>query len=328
MKPITINNKIYGRFKITEPILIELIKSKALSRLKMVGNKGATDLHCSSVGYLSRYQHSVGVMLLLRKFNAGLKEQVAGLLHDVSHTAFSHVSDFVFGTPTTHDYQNSKMAKAFEIQGINKILKKHKFGPDEILDEKNFPLLEQDLPNLCADRIDYALQDPNYRLTTNIKPQRIIKNLTVNSNQFVFKNKTWAKKFGIIFLKLDQKTWCNPLELALYQILADAIKIALKKNIIDKKDLFTTDKFLINKLRKANNLEINDLLDKLTNLKIKLTNNKEADFYIKSKPRTVDPYFLKNNRLIKLSTVDSDFKHKIDSWNKKARQGFLVKIIN
>jgi len=50
----------------------------------------------------TRFDHSVGVMLLIRKLGAGsspasalLKEQVAALLHDVSHTAFSHVIDYV-----------------------------------------------------------------------------------------------------------------------------------------------------------------------------------------------------------------------------------------
>lgn len=47
-------------------------------------------------GMLPRYDHSVGVMLLIRMLGGTLEEQIAGLLHDVSHTAFSHVADYVF----------------------------------------------------------------------------------------------------------------------------------------------------------------------------------------------------------------------------------------
>jgi HD superfamily phosphohydrolase len=34
-------------------------------------------------------------MLLVRRLGASLEEQIAALLHDVSHTAFSHVIDSV-----------------------------------------------------------------------------------------------------------------------------------------------------------------------------------------------------------------------------------------
>ena len=56
---------------------------------------------------ITRYEHSVGVMLLARRVGGGLREQVAALLHDVSHTAFSHVIDHVF-----HDQARRPLAMA------------------------------------------------------------------------------------------------------------------------------------------------------------------------------------------------------------------------
>ena len=170
MKPLVINHKIYGRFIITEPVLIKLIKSPILKRLKGIGQNGAYDFHHTSPGHFSRYEHSIGVMLLLRKFDASLEEQIAGLLHDVSHTAFSHVADFVFNSQITADYQDKKMTQAFEIQGINKFLREYKINPKRILNRKNFSLLEQELPNLCADRIDYTLQEPTLKKNKKCRP--------------------------------------------------------------------------------------------------------------------------------------------------------------
>lgn len=328
MKPLVINHKIYGRFKITEPVLLELIKSPALQRLKGVGQNGAHDFHYTSPGPFSRFQHSVGVMLLLRKFKAQLAEQIAGLLHDVSHTAFSHVADFVFNSNyLKHDYQDKKLAQAFEIQGINKILKKYKINPAQILNQKNFPLLEKELPDLCADRIDYTLQEPTTKKIINYDPAKFLKNLAVKDKKWVFINQSSARQFGLLYLKLNQKLWCCPLEVTIYQILAEAIKLGLDKKIISKPLLFTTDKLVMNKLRDSKDQKILERIDLLKRVKVKTTSKKQADMHLRSKPRIVDPYFLKNGKLIRLSTVDKNYKRKINTWVKQAKKGFYIKIL-
>jgi len=50
MKNLIIKDKIYGTFKINEPVLIKLINSSALQRLKDVDNRGAWILHYSHRG--------------------------------------------------------------------------------------------------------------------------------------------------------------------------------------------------------------------------------------------------------------------------------------
>ena len=106
MKQILIHDRVYGKIEIEEPVLIELINSKPVQRLRKIEQFGIpSEWHCFP-GF-KRFEHSVGVLILLIKLNAPLKEQIAGLLHDVSHTAFSHVVDWVFGATTTNeDYQD------------------------------------------------------------------------------------------------------------------------------------------------------------------------------------------------------------------------------
>lgn len=90
-----IHDSLYGNANIQSSILFDLIRSKPMQRLKNINQAGIS-------GYIipwkkvSRLDHSIGVMILLKTFSANLKEQIAGLIHDVSHTAFSHVADFVF----------------------------------------------------------------------------------------------------------------------------------------------------------------------------------------------------------------------------------------
>src|SRR5580658_5391659 len=75
---------IYGSATITEPILIELLQSQAINRLQHINQYGIMKFVTKEE--YTRYEHSVGVLYLLRHFGASLEEQVMGLLHDVSHT--------------------------------------------------------------------------------------------------------------------------------------------------------------------------------------------------------------------------------------------------
>lgn len=328
MKPLTIKNKLYGQVKITEPVLIELIKSPALQRLKHIEQAGGWQLHKSFSQSFTRYTHSVGVMLLLRKFGASLEEQIHGLLHDISHTAFSHVADFIFNSQISHTYQDKRIGKAYELQGVSKLLNKHGLNPKYILNEKNFPLAEKALPDLCADRIDYTLQDPTGVDLKKIKPKEILKNLTVRNNEFVFKNKTGAKQFAELNLYLNQKLWCNPLQVALYTILANVLRTSLKKKIITKKDLYKTDEFVIRKIITSRNVVVLKKMQQIKNLAIKQVPKAKADFCSKSKIRTVNPSFIKNDKLVKLTKVDPSYRNKKLAWEKIAKKGFCIKILN
>ncbi len=89
------DDAVYGATEITEPVLLDLMESCAMQRLKGISQHGVTALLGITPAF-TRFDHSVGVMLLVRRLGASIEEQVAALLHDISHTAFSHVIDFVF----------------------------------------------------------------------------------------------------------------------------------------------------------------------------------------------------------------------------------------
>ena len=143
-----IADRLYGCFEV-EGVLADLIRSAPLQRLKWIHQGGA--------GYLvkpewsgTRYEHSVGVMLLIRRLGGSLEEQIAGLLHDVGHTAFSHVVDYVYGEgeENLHERWHRRILRESEISAI---LQKHGFNPESIL-SGNWTLLEKPLPDLSADR--------------------------------------------------------------------------------------------------------------------------------------------------------------------------------
>ena len=116
-----ITDGIYGTFSIGEPVIIDLINSPAMQRLKDISQLGIPDRYYHLKGF-SRYDHSIGVFLLLRSHKASIAEQIAGLIHDISHTPFSHVIDWVIngkgGEELHQDDRHAEFLHNSEIPGI------------------------------------------------------------------------------------------------------------------------------------------------------------------------------------------------------------------
>ncbi|MDQ0926463.1 HD superfamily phosphohydrolase [Bacillus atrophaeus] len=148
-------DSIYGKFVIDD-VLSDLIRSTPIQRLKKIHQGGAAFL-INNNWNTTRYQHSIGVMLLIRLLNGSLLDQIKGLLHDISHTAFSHVIDYVYSRKKEdfHEYFYRQIIENSEIPGI---LLKHGYTLDLVLNYR-CDILEEPLPNLSVDRIDYTLQD-------------------------------------------------------------------------------------------------------------------------------------------------------------------------
>ena len=155
---VLINDRVYGKYEIQEPVIVELINTDSIQRLKDIHQFGMPQRFYPFPGY-SRYEHSLGVMLTLKELGADLEEQVAGLLHDVSHTAFSHTVDWVVGSREKEDFQDKNLKTIITNSDIPGILMRHGIDTNRITEHDNYPLLERPAPYLCADRVDYTLRE-------------------------------------------------------------------------------------------------------------------------------------------------------------------------
>ena len=315
-------DKVYGGIEILEPVLIELINSKPIQRLKGIMNAGVV-YKVKPWKNFTRYDHSMGVMVLLNQKGASLEEQIAGLLHDVPHTAFSHAVDFVFKV-STHDYHERFHEKIVLGSEIPQILKKYGFDIERIMEEKNFPLLEQEAPDLCADRIDYTLREFVARDGYSQKITNYLKSIVVNDNLFVFDDGLLAKQFSIEFLEMVQ-SWGTPLELTIVEIIAQAIRVALDEKIINENDLFTTDDQVLEKLEKSKNKEIHDLLA-LLNPKLKvISDENDYDYFSKEKVRLIDPIIIPENE--RVSQIYKSYSKLLNEHKIIMSKGNYAKII-
>lgn len=75
-----------------------LIQTPSLQRLKDIGmNCGVEYTNFSffqNIIPYSRYEHSIGVSLIVYHFTHDKKQTVAGLLHDIATPVFAHTIDF------------------------------------------------------------------------------------------------------------------------------------------------------------------------------------------------------------------------------------------
>jgi len=304
-------DRIYGKVKISEPVILELIKSRAIQRLKGIDQIGYFKSYFPGTAH-SRFEHSLGVFILLKKFGASLEEQVAGLIHDVSHSVFSHCIDYALdeGSEKEHSHQDNVFESFIRNSSIPSILAKHEMDVEYILNDNNFPLKEKPLPDLCADRIDYSLREAI--ISGEIKKEDVnyfLNNLSAESSRWIFNNFKTAQQYAELFSKLNSIYWAGMPSAIMFRTVGDCIRYALQKNYITKNDIYTTDKQVLEKIKRnlKNDKKLKLLFDRMNN-KIKAVNDpNNYDAHVFCKSRIVDPLCRHNGRILLVSQIDKSW---------------------
>lgn len=323
---LKINDEIYGQFKI-EGVLEELILSKPVQRLKGIHQGGASYL-VNEKWDVTRYEHSIGVMLLIKKLGGSVEEQIAGLLHDISHTAFSHVVDFVFDNDR-EDYHEKIYEAVLLNSDVPDILTKHGYlDHQQIFDDSLWTILEQPAPDLCADRVDYTLRDMyHYGHITKQEVNFFLSNISIENGRMYTTSVPVAEWFVETYYKEVIDFFMDPLNIFGYDRLATVLKIALHKNIITKEHLLGTDDEVMKLLRKSNDIELKQWLSQLHSSVDVKKDTATYDIHHKGKVRLIDPLVLQNNEIVRASHVSDQVFKMGEEARKRAEEGVLVKIM-
>lgn len=309
----TVLKTLYGDFVISEPVVIELLNDKYMQRLKDIRQYGVRYYAIKKEEY-NRFEHCVGVFVLLRKFGAPLREQVAGLLHDVSHTVFSHVGDHIFKCVAGEEsYQDKIHEKFIEQTSLTKILRKYHMRIKDILPaNKSFKALDCELPDICADRLEYNLKGGLVEgLLTEKDISQIVSDTRFENNQWFFTNPESAKKLALVSLHLTEHVWGSAAEMLFSDWISEAINEALDLKIITSEDIhFSTDDVVWNKLLSCNNSLINRAIAKTLNYKdyFKLGTHDNCDYVVKGKFRGINPLIQVDGNLVRLTEVDIEYQ--------------------
>lgn len=240
-------DRVYGESVIDDEGILALIACPEFERLKRIRQAGPS-VFAHPFKTVTRFEHSLGVYLLLRRLGADRREQVAGLLHDISHTAFSHAVDFVFSSEE-QDYHERIKPEVLCRPDLAGAIRNLGFHPDEFVDDSIYPLLERPLPSLCADRIDYFLRDgiacsvvpPDF-------PRRLLDHLAVFDRAIVITDRRVAAETVDLFSIMNRDWWAGPTESYIYNEFADALIEALRLKILTREDFLRDDDRLMSLL--------------------------------------------------------------------------------
>ena len=240
--------------------LIELSKTPAMLRLKEVG------MHCGCeytlyprfqfpCGY-SRYEHSLGVALIIWHVTKDKVQAIAGLFHDIATPVFAHVIDFLH-----QDYEKQESTeertRAFieESKEIQRLLIKYGITTQEVEDYHRYPIADNDSPRLSADRLEYTLGNFLCRgLHSKEEIKAMYEDLIVSEDEdgcmeLAFQTKEIAKQFTLSCLN-NSFHYISDEDRFSMQYLANMIKDAIDCGILTEEDLYTTERQVIQKLQK------------------------------------------------------------------------------
>ncbi len=331
---------LYGDFDVKEPVLQELFFCDALLRVRDIHQYGFVKYLHPEVAEYSRYVHSVNVWALLRLFGASVEEQIGGLLHDVSHTVFSHVGDFVFNHSSMLTAYQDDIHKSFLIKmGVDKILQR--FGFSMTLFDQEFSRLDQRSPDICADRFEYTImagllttkKDSSDTLITHRDVASIINVLAFDDRlqKWYFVDQYWAKKFAMISLETTERVVGSAWNHLIYSWMADAICEAFKIGLISHDEYhYSLDSLVWEKLNKSSNKVIISALHKIKHYEdcYRLCDDKEAfDVIIHTKFRGINPWVVVDGEFKRLTEIDEEFSQAYERVRKLIIDGWRVKFI-
>lgn len=258
--------------------LKKYLEVPTLQRLKEIGYFCGMDYASKKIydfkEYVSRYDHSLTVALLVYKLTEDKTQTLAGLFHDVSTPCFSHVIDYMNKDYVKQESTEKNMLKVIESDSaLLNLLREDKIKVDEIVDFKEYTIVDNDRPKLCVDRLDGIIQT-GYNWTKEINLEdidTIINDIKVykneqDENEIGFRTREVAEKVLAYSDKINEV--CHSSEdNYMMELLAKITRYSINKGYITYDELFTsTEKVIFEKFDSKKDSFLEKLLVDFRNL--------------------------------------------------------------
>lgn len=265
-------------YKELPDFLIKYLQTSSLLRLKKVGYFCGMDYASKNIynfsEYISRYDHSLTVGLLVYKLTKNKIATLAGLFHDIATPCFSHVIDYM-----NKDYEKQESTEKYtgyileRDEYLKKCLKEDNIEIDDIINFKKYTIVDNERPKVCADRIDGVILT-GIGWTKNIDDkdiEQIVDDLCIFKNEededeIGFKTQRIAEKVLEVSKSID--IYCHSKEdNYMMELLAEITKLSIDKKYILYEDLYLYNEEEIFSLwKRKEDKEFLALIDKFENI--------------------------------------------------------------
>ncbi len=233
-------------------------ETPCMQRLKHVGMNCGCEytafLRFAGLQPYSRFDHSLGVALIVWQFTHDERQAIAGLLHDVATPVFAHVVDFLKGDYLVQESTEDGTRAIIEgDETLQRILSAHGLKTDGVCDYHMYPIADNDSPRLSADRLEYTFGNlKNYRIRTIDEVKAYYADLSVGTNEdgvpeLVFSDAGRAEDFALASLTCS-KIYVSDEDRYAMQMLSELLRDAIGLGVLSEADLLTTEPEVIGKL--------------------------------------------------------------------------------
>ena len=241
--------------------ITRLAETPPMQRLRKVGMNCGCEyvaLHQNDMcRRYSRFEHSVGVALIVWHFTHEEKQAMAGLFHDISTPAFAHVVDFLNGDHLTQESTESRTAEMIENSPeIQAILAEWHLTTADVCDYHLFPIADNASPQLSADRLEYTFGNfIQYGVCGTEEIARFYGCLAAGINEhgqpeILFQSPEIAEEFALRSMK-NSYVYISDSDRYTMQFLAVLLKEAIDSHLLTADDLYTTEERVIRKLKRC-----------------------------------------------------------------------------
>ena len=203
----------------------------------------------------SRWDHSVGVALIVWHFTQDAAQAVAGLFHDIATPVFAHVVDFMRGDYLRQEATEQETEAVIESSAaIREFLKAQGLAARDVSDYHVYPIADNASPRLSADRLEYTLGNLiNYRICPAEAVKQFYNDLTVDGNEegapeLTFQHEKTAEAFALAALECS-RIYVSDADRYAMQMLSELLRFAMEEGVLTESDLYSTEPAVIARLQ-------------------------------------------------------------------------------
>lgn len=238
--------------------LQKLSRTPAMARLRQVG----MNCGCEYTSFplfrdlrpYSRFDHSMGVALIVWHFTGSKAQSIAGALHDIATPVFAHTVDFLLGDHVTQGATEHRTTELIETSPeICAILEDIGLTVEDVADYHRYPIADNNAPRLAADRLEYSLGNLfNYGFCSLEQVKTLYEDLAVDTNEdgiaeLSFKNAEKAIRFTELALKASRVYVADEDRFSM-EMLAALLRLGLERGALCLNHLHTTEPEVISRL--------------------------------------------------------------------------------